>query len=954
MPRLSVCLIVRNEASHLSRCLQSVRGLADEIVVVDTGSTDDTVAIARHHGARVSTFAWQDDFSVARNASIEQAKGEWILALDADESIAEGDHAVIRREIARDDIDAQLVPQRHYLPADTVLIGWQPGPGGYAEGGPYPGFVDVDCRRLFRRVPWLRFRKPVHEELVSLDAARPLRETRGAWVIHHYGKLGGREVLRAKGDAYLRIGHKKAESCPRDPQAHFEVGVQYAELGEHASAIACFEQALQLSPRFRDAQLRIGLCHFERKDYRAALSALRESARTLPEHAADIALAEGNTHRELGDFDASVSAFRRALAASPGLPSAAINLALVYASQRRFVDGVACLGESLDMFPHHTELRVLRGSLHVDAGDEDSALCDLERAPSDPRALRIRARILAQHRRFADARACLTALPVDAEDPQMAALLGAVALGLGEVAVAVDHLRRSVAGHPTPDATLNLSTALEAHNDRPGALDAAVEASRLAPADHAVLARVSRLLGEDSRRRARQSPRLTIVFYQPCSIPFDGTTPRTRGLGGTESAIVYLAESLAARGHRVVVLNNCERPTTVECVEYARWEDLALRCAQDRPDVVVAVRFWEGLGAARLAPVQIFWTGDAFDQPFVKTLSNAAARREIDFVMLQSDWHEETFQAHHHLSSSRILRTTLGAAASANAGVSNAAPRARGRRLAYASTPFRGLDVLLDLFPRIRAKCPDAALDVYSSMQVYGVPASDDRRQFEPIYRKASQPGVTLVGSLPQAELANRLQQARVLAYPNHYAETFCIAVAEAQAAGCAVVTSALGALPETVGEGGICLPGDPRSARYQQAFVDACVRLLRDDTAWEAMSARASTQAAERYSWPLIAERWESLCRAALVDEPAEIERVAVHLTAGRAGLAQRMLARVPQPIGIPDSAWRALTAFVAHEAGDDVHVAHVDLRLIALYFGSIRRSGTLDRIELPLSAAS
>ncbi|MBM3818733.1 MAG: glycosyltransferase [Acidimicrobiia bacterium] len=73
-----------------------------------------------------------------------------------------------------------------------------------------------------------------------------------------------------------------------------------------------------------------------------------------------------------------------------------------------------------------------------------------------------------------------------------------------------------------------------------------------------------------------------------------------------------------------------------------------------------------------------------------------------------------------------------------------------------------------------------------------------------------------------------------------HYAETFCIAAAEAQAAGCAIVTSRLGALPETVGDAGICIDGGPRSAAYQQAFVDACVALLIDDERWGRVSGQA------------------------------------------------------------------------------------------------------------------
>jgi glycosyltransferase involved in cell wall biosynthesis len=86
-PFLSVCLIVKNESQHLSRCLASVKPYADEIIVVDTGSQDNTPDIAREYGAKLSYFAWGDDFSAARNYSISQACGEWIFIIDADEEL---------------------------------------------------------------------------------------------------------------------------------------------------------------------------------------------------------------------------------------------------------------------------------------------------------------------------------------------------------------------------------------------------------------------------------------------------------------------------------------------------------------------------------------------------------------------------------------------------------------------------------------------------------------------------------------------------------------------------------------------------------------------------------------------------------------------------------------------------------------------------------------------------
>ena len=80
-PRLSVCMIVKNEERFLGQCLASVKDIADEVIVIDTGSTDRTIEIAREHGAQVGHFEWCNDFAAARNASIAPATGDWILFL---------------------------------------------------------------------------------------------------------------------------------------------------------------------------------------------------------------------------------------------------------------------------------------------------------------------------------------------------------------------------------------------------------------------------------------------------------------------------------------------------------------------------------------------------------------------------------------------------------------------------------------------------------------------------------------------------------------------------------------------------------------------------------------------------------------------------------------------------------------------------------------------------------
>lgn len=440
-PALSLCMIAKNEERHLPRCLESVRGLVDEIILVDTGSTDRTIDVARSFGARVLPFAWQDDFSLARNHGLEPASGRWILMLDADESIAARDHDRIRAWLDRDDLHAVTARQRHYLPSTTV-VGWQPGPGGYEEGAPYPGFADVTCRRLFRNRPWLRFRNRVHEELVSIDPRRPLTQVDGDWVIHHYGKAGSHDLLRVKAETYLRIGLLKVADAPRDPLAHYELGLQYAELHDWDASVPSFERALALEPAFRDTQLQLAICHRRRGDFPKALAALKVAARTLPRYAAEIALEEGTVSRMRGDLTAAETAFRRALSVSPGLTAARKSLRLTLMARARVLLVQRLLIEALEC---------LSGVDALGAVDEPS---------------------------------CAS---------QLAVMRGVIALGLGRPDEAISHLTDSLRAHPTHEAALNLSIALEARGDRAGALDAATAALGLSPDEPHAAQRVARL-----------------------------------------------------------------------------------------------------------------------------------------------------------------------------------------------------------------------------------------------------------------------------------------------------------------------------------------------------------------------------------------------------------------------------------------------------------------------------
>src|SRR4028119_1785079 len=108
-PSISLCMIARDEAANIERCLASVRGVVDEIILVDTGSTDATVHLAEAVGERVFFFRRGVGFAAARNAALDRATGDWILSLDADEELLPESGPLVREAVTRDDVLAACV-----------------------------------------------------------------------------------------------------------------------------------------------------------------------------------------------------------------------------------------------------------------------------------------------------------------------------------------------------------------------------------------------------------------------------------------------------------------------------------------------------------------------------------------------------------------------------------------------------------------------------------------------------------------------------------------------------------------------------------------------------------------------------------------------------------------------------------------------------------------------------
>ncbi|WP_127499433.1 glycosyltransferase [Paenibacillus glycanilyticus] len=235
---LGVHIIVRNEEDMLPECLDSIRGIADELIVVDTGSTDGTVDIALRYGARVIKAEWEDNFSSARNLALEHARTIWVLVLDADERLR-GDLQSLRQGLRKADSSAYRLRMEHLLDASNT---------GRS--------MTSEAVRLFRADRGYSYYGEIHEQLVRV------RETEGGSImmdvdgplcagtphIAHIGYMP--DVLRRKSKAErnLRVISRQLTKQPNDPFCLYNYGVTLCQLGNAEEAAAAFDKALVYTP----------------------------------------------------------------------------------------------------------------------------------------------------------------------------------------------------------------------------------------------------------------------------------------------------------------------------------------------------------------------------------------------------------------------------------------------------------------------------------------------------------------------------------------------------------------------------------------------------------------------------------------------------------------------------------------------------------------------------------
>lgn len=302
--RLSLCMIVRDEEEMLPRCLTAVAGAVDEMVIVDTGSQDRTIEIARSFGARVIEHPWSGSFAEARNVSFDAARGDWLIYLDADEVLAEGGAELLRSLTGRTWREAFYVRETSYT--------------GHRHAATA---VDHDALRVFRNRPDYRFSGRLHEQIArTLPGHLPERLERTAVQVEHYGYLGEVAGAREKSKRNLQLLRAQQAEGVSGPFLEYNLGVEMMHTDDPCAAVAHFERAWRMLQEGKERrysfvpalarQRALSLLRCGRAA--DAIAAAREALERLPGFT-DLVLIQAHAHALRGDEDQAIADCERCI-----------------------------------------------------------------------------------------------------------------------------------------------------------------------------------------------------------------------------------------------------------------------------------------------------------------------------------------------------------------------------------------------------------------------------------------------------------------------------------------------------------------------------------------------------------------------------------------------------------------------------------------------------------------
>ncbi|MDB9303731.1 TPR domain-containing glycosyltransferase [Nodularia spumigena] len=379
--KLSLCMIVKNEAATLPKCLNSVKGVVDEMIILDTGSSDRTPDIAQEFGAKVYHFQWCNDFSAARNAALKYVTGDWILVLDADETLSPSIVPQIRSAIESEE----------YLLIN--LVRQEVG----AEQSPY-SLVS----RLFRNHPHIQFQRPYHALVDDSVSAIFTQETH--WQI---GYLQGIGILH-KGYQKMAIAqnnkYAKAQTTmeaflathPDDPYVCSKLGALYVQTGKVTQGLKLLQKGFNqanfqhqgITPVEQNYEIlyelhyHLGIAHSHLQDTQEAI-AHYQAAIKLPIYPL-LKLGAynnlGNLLKASGDINGAKIAYETTLKIDPSFVMGHYNLGMIFKALGLFTDAIACYQKAIRCNPNYAPAYQNLGVVQLKVGNVPASLTAFQNA----------------------------------------------------------------------------------------------------------------------------------------------------------------------------------------------------------------------------------------------------------------------------------------------------------------------------------------------------------------------------------------------------------------------------------------------------------------------------------------------------------------------------------------------------------------------------------------------
>lgn len=744
MPKsLSLCLITsESDLENAKRVISELKKYVNEVCLTITTENEPP----KIPGVKVSTFKWIDDFAAARNFNFSQATSDWILWLDADDSL-EGNLELLR-----------MINE-----ADSKLI------EGFFLKYKYAFDKHGNCTdehwklQILKNNGHFKWEGAIHED--------PIQQRKANWA-----KLEGiyrvhKDTAEQRPEKYernLRILLAQIEKNPSEPRNHFYLGRTYMAMGKLQETIDHLQKYLELSgwddERY-EATLMIGQCFFQAKDYDSALqwyhSAILEKEK-FPEAYAQ----KGFIYLVKGEWEKALENF--AIALRKPLPDAATFFNPMVYSRDIYIAVATC-----QLHLGNLELALKAISIALKADKNSARAKELYVAIKNIKQKNDIARKYVEIAKYVD------------NDKKVQALLNSVPSQLADNEFILT-LRNT---YCPPKKWASKSIA---------------------------------------------------VYCGPTAETWTPESLNGKGIGGSETAVIHLAKRLAKMGWDVTVYNQCDAgPEGLEFdgVHYRNYWTFNVA---DEFDVLWVWRLPELFDYPLKARVRLL---DMHDVMTPAEFSPTRVER-MDKIFVKTNYHRSLYP---HVPDEKFVVVGNGIDLSRFEEKVEKDPY----RFCYTSSPNRGLDIVLKMWPKIKEKLPEATLHVYYGWKTYYELEKNNPERMawmKKIQALMDQPGVVDHGRVGQAELAQDLLKTSFWLYPTYFPEIDCITAKEMQAAGVIPITSGYAALEESQ-KVGVKLPGDVYDPKWQDEYIKA------------AIAAKPEPFDASIFSWDLVAEKWNQEC---------------------------------------------------------------------------------------------